>query len=118
MKATLGAAAMPLKSLMKRLSLPACSASTSSCSGASGGVRTQPASAPSVGRGGSAGRARVELRFRIDHPLSYFTREYDPSNPQHDLRIGFASEADATAFRERVLDAMLELSQPSRASTL
>ena len=73
------------------------------------GVRLQPATAPAAGRGGSAGAGRLlELRFRIDHQLSYFTREYDPANEAHDLRIGFLSEADAGAFRERVLEHVLK----------
>lgn len=71
------------------------------------GVRLQAASAPAAGRGNSAGAGRLlELRFRIEHPLSYFTREYDPANAAHDLRIGFLSQADAAAFREAVWNEM------------
>lgn len=61
------------------------------------GVRTQPATAP-----GAAG----ELRFRIGSPLSYFTREYDHTNPSHDLRIGFETAADFASFCGKVLDAI------------
>ena len=75
------------------------------------GVRMQPASAPPLSRGGrrsGGGGAQLELRFRIGGPLSYFTREYDPANPSHDLRIGFLQEEDAVSFRERVLPSVLE----------
>ena len=73
------------------------------------GVRLQPSTAPAVGRGGSAGHGRLlELRFRIDHQLSYFTRDYDPADATHDLRVGFLSVADATAFRERVYPSVLQ----------
>lgn len=72
------------------------------------GVAMQPASAPAVGRGTSAGaRGRLlEFRFRIGSQLAYFTREYDPTNAAHDLRIGFLSNADGAAFREKVLPAV------------
>ena len=93
------------------------------------GVRTQPSTAPPMGRGcsrtaassaGGAGGATseqrpqtaksTELRFRIGAPLSYFTREYDPNDPAHDLRIGFLTEADAHAFRQNVLPEVLRQS--------
>ena len=73
------------------------------------GVRMQPASAPPFSRSGRrSGGGQLELRFRIGGPLSYFTREYDPANPSHDLRIGFLQEEDAVSFRERVLPSVLE----------
>jgi hypothetical protein len=57
-------------------------------------------SAPSTGtRIACAG----ELRFRIGKPLAYFSRDYDPNNETHDLRIGFESEADLSQLRLRVL---------------
>lgn len=65
------------------------------------GVRASPAAA---GRG-------PELRFRIVNQLSYFTREYDPANEAHDLRIGFAAEADLDRFREDVLPHVLRLAR-------
>ena len=55
---------------------------------------------PSAGRG-------PELRFRIVNELAYFTREYDPANEAHDLRIGFASDADLARFRNEVLPGVL-----------
>ena len=78
------------------------------------GVRMQPATAPVAGRGSSAKGGRLfELRFRIGKQLAYFTREYDAANEQHDLRIGFLSEADATAFREQVLPSVLQTCRSS-----
>ena len=69
----------------------------------------QPSTAP-MGRGVGRGRGRgaPEFRFRIVNELAYFTREYDPANEAHDLRIGFLSAEDATAFREQVLPTVLE----------
>ena len=68
------------------------------------GVAMQPATAPAAGRGASAGAGRLlEFRFRIGSQLAYFTREYDPTNESHDLRIGFLNAADGEAFRQQVL---------------
>lgn len=68
------------------------------------GVRMQPAAAP------AGARSPLELRFRIGKQLSYFTREYDPANEAHDLRIGFLSEADAAQVRQSVLPTVLQQS--------
>ena len=62
------------------------------------GVRVQPATVPA---------AEGELRFRIDGPLAYFTREYDPTDETHDLRIGFERGADVARFRSEVLEHLL-----------
>lgn len=55
----------------------------------------------SGGSGGSGGSR--EFRFRIGRQLEYFTREYDPQNEAHELRIGFATDADFARFRQTVL---------------
>lgn len=49
--------------------------------------------------GSSGGSGGSELRFRINGPLAYFARDYDPSDATHDLRIGFESESDLERFR-------------------
>ena len=53
-----------------------------------------------------------ELRFRIGSPLAYFSREYDPTNMAHELRIGFASEADFRQMVELVLPQIRTLARP------
>jgi hypothetical protein len=35
------------------------------------------------------------LRFRIDHPLVQFGDDYRPSNPNHDLKVVFATASEA-----------------------
>ena len=63
-------------------------------------------------RGGGSAAARPsapELRFRIRNQLAYFTREYDATNPAHELRIGFRSEADLHKLTELVLPTIREL---------
>ena len=71
------------------------------------GVRTQPATLhrrSGVAAGGTAssgsGAGAGELRFRINGPLAYFARDYDPADAGHDLRIGFESEADVERFKK------------------
>lgn len=41
--------------------------------------------------------------FRILRRLEYFDREYDFTDPAHELRLEFLTEGDARAFRQRVL---------------
>lgn len=53
----------------------------------------------------------AELRFRINAPLAYFAREYDPLDSTHELRIGFGADADLLQFNERVLPHILRLCQ-------
>ena len=50
-----------------------------------------------------------ELRFRIARPLAYFSREYDPENAAHDLRIGFETRADHAKFCETVLPKITDM---------
>ena len=49
----------------------------------------------------------AELRFRIGRELVYFTREYDHTNPDHDLKLGFVTKADAKKFSDGVLPQLL-----------
>ena len=60
---------------------------------------------------GAVGRGmrRGELRFRVRNPLAYFSREYDATNSEHELRIGFHREADLRKLAELVLPRMREL---------
>ena len=55
-------------------------------------------------------RSVPELRFRIGRSLEYFSREYDPTDEGHELRLGFASVADAQLLIERVLPHIRTLS--------
>lgn len=71
------------------------------------GVRTQPCTAASLTANASGKAAAGELRFRIGRPLAYFTREYDPGDDSHDLRIGFATPDDVARFRQLVLPCLL-----------
>lgn len=45
--------------------------------------------------------------FRILRRLEYFDREYDFTDPGHELRLEFLSEEDGRAFRQRVLPHVL-----------
>lgn len=69
-------------------------------------MRTRAGS--SSGSGGGRGERRFS--FRINKRLEYFSREYDPADPEHQLHLHFQSDADASQFEQRALPHILTLS--------
>lgn len=59
-----------------------------------------------------------ELCFKIRNQLSYFVREYDPSDTSHELILGFRSASDLQELETRVLPHICVASTSGSATKL
>ncbi|CAB1108015.1 unnamed protein product [Ectocarpus sp. CCAP 1310/34] len=46
---------------------------------------------------------RRELRFKIDHPLCHYTKDYSHNDPSHFVVIQFSSGLDADRVLEKIM---------------
>lgn len=51
---------------------------------------------------GPGGQGCRQMRFKIDHPLCHYGKDYSPADPSHFVIIEFSSSSDAQKAEREV----------------